>query len=158
MKKVILKPSKEKSLLRKHPWIFSGAIKKIEDGIKDGDIVEVFTNKENYIATGHYNEGNISVRIFDFNQTKIDEKYWKLKIEKAYNQRLKTVKIDSENNVFRLIHAEGDHLPGFICDIYNKVAVFQFHSIGMWKHREIFTKIILELLPLDTIYDKSEKT
>ena len=158
MKKVILKPSKEKSLLRKHPWIFSGAIKKIEDGIKDGDIVEVFTNKENYIATGHYNEGNISVRIFDFNQTKIDEKYWKLKIEKAYNQRLKTVKIDSENNVFRLIHAEGDHMPGFICDIYNKVAVFQFHSIGMWKHREIFTKIILELLPLDTIYDKSEKT
>ena len=157
MNKVILKPSKEKSLLRKHPWIFSGAIKKIEDGIKDGDIVEVFTNKENYIATGHYNEGNISVRIFDFNQTKIDEKYWKLKIEKAYNQRLKTVKIDSENNVFRLIHAEGDHMPGFICDIYNKVAVFQFHSIGMWKHREIFTKIILELLPLDTIYDKSEK-
>ena len=89
MKKVILKPSKEKSLLRKHPWIFSGAIKKIEDGIKDGDIVEVFTNKEKYIATGHYNEGNISVRIFDFNQTKIDEKYWKLKIEKATN----TIKI-----------------------------------------------------------------
>ena len=130
MKKVILKPSKEKSLLRKHPWIFSGAIKKIEDGIKDGDIVEVFTNKENYIATGHYNEGNISVRIFDFNQTKIDEKYWKLKIEKAYNQRLKTVKIDSENNVFRLIHADGDHMPGFICDIYNKVACSYGNS--MW--------------------------
>ena len=80
MKKVILKPSKEKSLLRKHPWIFSGAIKKIDDGIKDGDIVEVFTNKENYIATGHYNEGNISVRIFDFNQIKINEKYWKLTV------------------------------------------------------------------------------
>lgn len=158
MKKVTLKPSKEKSLLRKHPWVFSGAIKNVEKETKDGSIVEIFSNKDNYLATGHYNEGNISVRIFDFERQKINEEYWKKKIIKAYEQRINTIEISSRNNVYRLIHAEGDQMPGFICDIYNKVAIFQFHSIGMWKHKEVFTKIVLELLPLDVIYDKSEKT
>ena len=158
MKKVTLKPAKEKSLLRKHPWVFSGAIKNIEKDTKDGSIVEIFSNKDNYLATGHYNEGNISVRIFDFERQEINEEYWKKKIKKAYDQRINTIEISSTNNVYRLVHAEGDQLPGFICDIYNKVAIFQFHSIGMWKHKEVFTKIVLELLPLDVIYDKSEKT
>lgn len=158
MKKVTLKPAKEKSLLRKHPWVFSGAIKNVEKETKDGSIVEIFSNKENYLATGHYNEGNISVRIFEFDRQKINEEYWKKKIKKAYDQRKNTIEISSNNNVYRLVHAEGDQMPGFICDIYNKVAIFQFHSIGMWKHKEVFTKIVLELLPLDIIYDKSEKT
>ena len=158
MKKVTLKPAKEKSLLRKHPWVFSGAIKNVEKDTKDGSIVEIFSNKDNYLATGHYNEGNISVRIFDFERQEINEEYWKKKIKKAYDQRINTIEISSTNNVYRLVHAEGDQLPGFICDIYNKVAIFQFHSIGMWKHKEVFTKIVLELLPLDVIYDKSEKT
>ncbi len=158
MKKVTLKPSKEKSLLRKHPWVFSGAIKNVEKETKDGSIVEIFSNKEKYLATGHYNEGNISVRIFEFDRQEINEEYWKKKIIKAYDQRKNTIEISSRNNVYRLIHAEGDQMPGFICDIYNKVAIFQFHSIGMWKHKEVFTKIVLELLPLDVIYDKSEKT
>ena len=158
MKKVTLKPAKEKSLLRKHPWVFSGAIKNVEKETKDGEIVEIFSNKDNYLATGHYNEGNISVRIFDFERQEINEKYWENKIKKAYDQRIKTIEIGSNNNVYRLIHAEGDQMPGFICDIYDKVAVFQFHSIGMWKHKEVFTKIVLKLLPLDVIYDKSEKT
>lgn len=158
MKKVNLKPAKEKSLLRKHPWVFSGAIKNVEKDTKDGSIVEIFSNKENYLATGHYNEGNISVRIFEFDRQEINEEYWKKKIKKAYDQRKNTIEISSNNNVYRLVHAEGDQMPGFICDIYNKVAIFQFHSIGMWKHKEVFTKIVLELLPLDVIYDKSEKT
>ena len=158
MKKVTLKPAKEKSLLRKHPWVFSGAIKNVEKDTKDGSIVEIFSNKENYLATGHYNEGNISVRIFEFDRQEINEEYWKKKIKKAYDQRKNTIEISSSNNVYRLVHAEGDQMPGFICDIYNKVAIFQFHSIGMWKHKEVFTKIVLELLPLDIIYDKSEKT
>lgn len=158
MKKVTLKPAKEKSLLRKHPWVFSGAIKNVEKDTKDGSIVEIFSNKENYLATGHYNEGNISVRIFEFDRQEINEEYWKKKIKKAYDQRKNTIEISSNNNVYRLVHAEGDQMPGFICDIYNKVAIFQFHSIGMWKHKEVFTKIVLELLPLDIIYDKSEKT
>jgi 23S rRNA (cytosine1962-C5)-methyltransferase len=158
MKKVTLKPAKEKSLLRKHPWVFSGAIKNVEKDTKNGSIVEIFSNKDKYLATGHYNEGNISVRIFDFERQEINEEYWKKKIKKAYDQRIKTIEISSTNNVYRLVHAEGDQMPGFICDIYNKVAIFQFHSIGMWKHKEVFTKIVLELLPLDVIYDKSEKT
>ena len=158
MKKVTLKPAKEKSLLRKHPWVFSGAIKNVEKDTKDGSIVEIFSNKEKYLATGHYNQGNISVRIFEFERQEINEDYWKKKIIKAYEQRINTIEISSTNNVYRLIHAEGDQMPGFICDIYNKVAIFQFHSIGMWKHKDVFTKIILELLPLDVIYDKSEKT
>ena len=158
MKKVNLKPAKEKSLLRKHPWVFSGAIKNVEKDTKDGSIVEIFSNKEKYLATGHYNQGNISVRIFEFERQEINEEYWKKKIKKAYDQRKNTIEISSNNNVYRLVHAEGDQMPGFICDIYNKVAIFQFHSIGMWKHKDIFTKIILELLPIDVIYDKSEKT
>jgi 23S rRNA (cytosine1962-C5)-methyltransferase len=158
MKKVNLKPAKEKSLLRKHPWVFSGAIKNVEKDTKDGSIVEIFSNKEKYLATGHYNQGNISVRIFEFERQEINEVYWKNKIIKAYEQRINTIEISSTNNVYRLVHAEGDQMPGFICDIYNKVAIFQFHSIGMWKHKDVFTKIILELLPLDVIYDKSEKT
>jgi 23S rRNA (cytosine1962-C5)-methyltransferase len=158
MKKVNLKPAKEKSLLRKHPWVFSGAIKNVEKDTKDGSIVEIFSNKEKYLATGHYNQGNISVRIFEFERQEINEEYWKKKIIKAYEQRINTIEISSTNNVYRLVHAEGDQMPGFICDIYNKVAIFQFHSIGMWKHKDVFTKIILELLPLDVIYDKSEKT
>jgi 23S rRNA (cytosine1962-C5)-methyltransferase len=158
MKKVTLKPAKEKSLLRKHPWVFSGAIKNVEKDTKNGSIVEIFSNKDKYLATGHYNEGNISVRIFDFERQEINEEYWKKKIKKAYDQRIKTIEISSTNNVYRLVHAEGDQMPGFICDIYNKVAIFQFHSIGMWKHKEVFTKIVLELLPLDVIYNKSEKT
>ena len=158
MKKVNLKPAKEKSLLRKHPWVFSGAIKNVEKDTKDGSIVEIFSNKEKYLATGHYNQGNISVRIFEFERQEINEEYWKNKIIKAYEQRINTIEISSTNNVYRLVHAEGDQMPGFICDIYNKVAIFQFHSIGMWKHKDVFTKIILELLPVDVIYDKSEKT
>jgi 23S rRNA (cytosine1962-C5)-methyltransferase len=159
MKKVTLKPTKEKSLLRKHPWLFSGAIKKIDDNIHDGDIVSIYSNKDKYLATGHFNEGNISVRIFDFNERLINDKFWEEKILKALNLRKSSILINDSNNVFRLIHAEGDHLPGFICDIYNQVAVFQFHSIGMWKLKELFSKIIQKLLPqIEIIYDKSEKT
>ena len=159
MKKVTLKPTKEKSLLRKHPWLFSGAIKKIDDNIHDGDIVSIYSNKDKYLATGHYNEGNISVRIFDFNERLINDKFWEEKISKALNLRKRSILINDSNNVYRLIHAEGDHMPGFICDIYNQVAVFQFHSIGMWKLKELFSEIIQKLLPqIEIIYDKSEKT
>ena len=159
MKKVWLKPTKEKSLLRKHPWVFSGAIRTIDDNIIDGDIVEVFNNKDRYMGTGHYNEGTITVRLFEFNQQEINKEYWKTKIEKAHNLRLNTISINDNNNVYRLVHAEGDQMPGTIIDIYNNVAVFQFHSIGMWKLKEIFTEILTVLMPkIELIYDKSEGT
>lgn len=159
MKKVWLKPTKEKSLLRKHPWVFSGAIRTIDDNIIDGDIVEVFNNKDRYMGTGHYNEGTITVRLFEFNQQEINKEYWKTKIEKAHILRLNTISINYNNNVYRLVHAEGDQMPGTIIDIYNNVAVFQFHSIGMWKLKEIFTEILTVLMPdIELIYDKSEGT
>ena len=159
MKKVILKPTKEKSLLRKHPWLFSGAIKKIDEKIVDGDIVKIFTNGDKYLATGHYTDANISVRIFDFENKEIDDFFWENKIQKSILLRKDSITIDQFNNVYRLIHAEGDGMPGFICDIYNQVAVFQFHSIGMWKMKKLFAKIIEKLLPnIEIIYDKSEKT
>lgn len=159
MKKVILKPTKEKSLLRKHPWLFSGAIKKIDEKIVDGDIVKIFTNRDKYLATGHYTDANISVRIFDFENEEIDDFFWENKIQKSILLRKDSITIDQFNNVYRLIHGEGDGMPGFICDIYNQVAVFQFHSIGMWKMRKLFAKIIEKLLPnIEIIYDKSEKT
>ena len=159
MKKVILKPTKEKSLLRKHPWLFSGAIKKIDEKIVDGDIVKIFTNRDKYLATGHYTDANISVRIFDFENKEIDDFFWENKIQKSILLRKDSITIDQFNNVYRLIHAEGDGMPGFICDIYNQVAVFQFHSIGMWKMKKLFAKIIEKLLPnIEIIYDKSEKT
>ena len=159
MKKVWLKPTKEKSLLRKHPWVFSGAIRTIEKGIVDGDIVEVFNNKDRYMGTGHYNEGTITVRLFEFIQQEINEDYWNRKLIQASKLRLNSIKISQNNNVYRLVHAEGDQMPGCIIDIYNNVAVFQFHSVGMWKLREIFSKIIKKTLPeIDLIYDKSEGT
>ena len=159
MKKVWLKPTKEKSLLRKHPWVFSGAIRTIDKGIADGDIVEVFNNKDRYMGTGHYNEGTITVRLFEFIQQEINEDYWNKKIIEASKLRSIAIKIDKNNNVYRLVHAEGDQMPGCIIDIYNNVAVFQFHSVGMWKLREIFSKIIKKTLPeIDLIYDKSEGT
>ena len=159
MKKVWLKPTKEKSLLRKHPWVFSGAIKLIDEDIIDGDIVEVYNNKDRYMGTGHYNEGTITVRLFEFNLQEINKDYWHHKIEQAYNLRLNTLEISKNNNVYRLVHAEGDHMPGCIIDIYNNVAVFQFHSIGMWKLKEVFKDVIRKILPeIELIYDKSEST
>ena len=159
MKKVWLKPTKEKSLLRNQPWVFSGAIKKIDNKIIDGDIVEVYSNKDRYLATGHYNEGNITVRLFEFEKQEINVDYWHKKINAAYKLRLSILENNKENNVYRLVHAEGDHMPGCIIDIYNNVAVFQFHSIGMWKLKEIFSKIITKIIPnIDLIYDKSENT
>ena len=159
MKKVWLKPTKEKSLLRKHPWVFSGAIRTIDKGIVDGDIVEVFNNKDRYMGTGHYNEGTITVRLFEFIQQEINEDYWNRKLIQASKLRLNSIKISQNNNVYRLVHAEGDQMPGCIIDIYNNVAVFQFHSVGMWKLRETFSKIIKKTLPeIDLIYDKSEGT
>ena len=159
MKKVWLKPTKEKSLLRKHPWVFSGAIKHIDEDIIDGDIVEVYNNKDRYMGTGHYNEGTITVRLFEFEQQEINEDYWHKKIEQAYNLRLNTLEINENNNVFRLVHAEGDQMPGCIIDVYNNVAVFQFHSIGMWKLKDVFNKITQKTLPnIELIYDKSKST
>jgi 23S rRNA (cytosine1962-C5)-methyltransferase len=160
IKQIRLKPTKEKSVLRFHPWVFSGAIKEVDSDIIEGDIVEVISNKGRYLATGHYQIGTISVRIFEFKQQPIDDHYWSTKIAKAISLRNDLGFIDNKTtNIFRLVHAEGDEMPGCIIDVYNTAAIVQFHSFGMWKLRNTFSSIIQKLLPkIEYIYDKSSKT
>jgi len=159
--KVILKSGKDQSVRRYHPWIFSGAIKKIIGHVNEGDLVYVTDNKDEFLALGHYQIGSIAVRIISFEEKEIDNAFWKDKIERAYQLRKMTGLATSEtNNVYRLVHAEGDGLPGLIIDFYNGTAVLQMHSIGMYLNREHIVNALKEILgdKLTAVYDKSEST
>ena len=159
--KVILKSGKDQSVRRYHPWIFSGAIKKIIGHVNEGDLVYVTDNKDEFLAIGHYQIGSIAVRIISFEEKEIDDAFWKDKIERAYQLRKMTGLATSEtNNVYRLVHAEGDGLPGLIIDFYNGTAVLQMHSIGMYLNREHIVNALKEILgdKLTAVYDKSEST
>ena len=160
LKKVILKPTKDKSVKRFHPWVFSGAIKTVDQHCKDGEIVDVFSNKGKYLGTGHFQEGSISIRLFEFTQQPINDSYWKGKLLKALALRIKIGLADAnETNIFRLVHAEGDDLPGLIIDYYNGTAVVQCHSIGMWLIKDIICQSLQSIVPsLKAIYDKSAET
>ena len=132
MKQVYLKRGKEESLLRFHPWVFSGAIQKMDNGIQEGDIVHVITNNGDFIAVGHYQAGSIAVRILSFQAVAIDDSFWASRLTSALQMRLAIGIADNpNNNTYRLVHGEGDLLPGLIIDIYGKTAVMQAHSIGM---------------------------
>jgi len=159
--KIVLKSGKDQSVRRYHPWIFSGAIKKIYGTPAEGDIVNVFDNKESFLAVGHYQPGSIAVRILSFNEIDPDIGFFREQIEKAVKYR-KSLGLteNSQTNVYRLVHAEGDDLPGLIIDFYNGVAVMQMHSVGMYRLRMEFTTILQELLGdrLNAVYDKSEGT
>lgn len=160
--KIILKQGKEKSVLRFHPWIFSGAIEAVTKELNNGDIVEVYDSKKQYLATGHYqDEGSIAVRIFSFEKKEINEEFWKEKFTKAINLRKNIGLFNNEHtNAFRLIHGEGDGLPGLIIDFYNANAVIQFHAYGMFLLKDTFVKLLIELLgnSLKSVYDKSGNT
>ncbi len=159
--KVILKSGKDQSVRRYHPWIFSGAIKKIIGNVNEGDLVIVTDNKDEFLALGHYQIGSIAVRILTFKDKKIDSWFWKDKISKAYNLRKKFGLAENDNNnVYRLVHAEGDGLPGLIIDYYNGTAVLQMHSIGMYLNKEAIIEAIKEIYGdnLNAIYNKSEST
>lgn len=159
--KVTLKSGRERSLERFHLWVFSGAIKSVAGKPADGDIVEVFSNNGNYLATGHFQNGSIMVRIFSFKATDAGKDFWKEKFQKAIDFRRKIHFFDDPTtNVFRLIHGEGDGFPGLIVDFYNGVAVLQAHSVGMFLHRELFTEILMDILgdKITAVYDKSEST
>ena len=136
--KVILNAGKEIAVKRLHPWVFSGAIARTEGNPTDGDVVEVFDKKLTYLATGHYYKGSIAVKIFSYLQTPIDESFWLEKLQTAFNLRTKTIFEDrgGETNCYRLIHGEGDGLPGLILDFYRGVVVFQAHTVGMWREKE----------------------
>ncbi|WP_282037130.1 class I SAM-dependent rRNA methyltransferase [Saccharicrinis aurantiacus] len=159
--KVVLKSGKDQSMRRYHPWVFSGAIKKIYGQPAEGDIVEVFDNKDEYLGTGHYQIGSIAVRIVSFQQVEINEAFWKSQIKKAYDLRNVQGFIDNpETNAYRLVGAEGDNLPGLIIDMYDDTAVVQMHSIGMYLIKDTVDAILKELFgdALKAIYNKSEGT
>lgn len=161
MIKVVLKPGKEESPKRFHPWIFSGAINTIEGKVEEGDIVEVVDAKNNYLGTGHCQVGSIAVRIFDFDKNTIDYTFWKNKLQSAYNYRKSLGLTDSAStNTYRLIYAEGDGLPGLIIDYYNGVAVLQCHTVGMYLVKEHLVKALQEIYgkQLIAVYDKSAES
>ncbi|MCX6232138.1 MAG: class I SAM-dependent rRNA methyltransferase [Bacteroidetes bacterium] len=160
--KIILKPGKERSLQRFHPWVFSGAIEAVTKELSDGEIVEVYDSSKKYLATGHYQEeGSITVRIFSFTQCEIDEDFWLQKFQRAVNLR-KTLGLyeNKSINAFRLIHGEGDLMPGLIMDYYDGNVVIQFHSYGMFLLKDTFVNVLKNVLgdKLKSIYNKSETT
>ena len=162
MNKVYLKSGKEESLRRFHPWVFSGAISKVEGKVQEGDIVDVYTSGNEFIARGHYQIGSIMVRVLTFNeQETIDATFWKNRLQEAYLKRV-AIGINShpDNNTYRLVHGEGDNLPGLVIDIYNHTAVMQAHSAGMHFQRMEIARALMEVMVerIDHIYYKSETT
>jgi len=159
--KIILKPGKEQSLKRFHPWVFSGAIGKSEGKLEEGDPVNVYSAEGEFLAMGHCQIGSIAVRILSFESVIPDFDFWKMKIEKAWNFR-KSIGIteNTETNVFRLVHAEGDGMPGLIVDYYNGTAVIQMHTVGMFLVREMLVKALRDVLGdrLKAVYNKSAKS
>ena len=159
--KVLLQPKKEESLLRFHPWVFSGAIASIKGKPEEGELVEVFGSDHTFLGIGHYQIGSIAVRILSFHPVVIDRAFWVEKIRAAYTLRLALGLVEvAGNNTFRLIHGEGDQLPGLIIDIYDQTAVIQAHSVGMHHARQMIAGALKEVLgdSLQQIYYKSEGT
>ena len=158
--KIFLKKGKDESLRRFHPWIFSGAIRNIEGNVEEGDIVEVYTHENEYIATGHYQIGSIAVRVLDFAQRTIDKAFFAERLQKALELRKSIGLIRPDNNAFRLVHGEGDFLPGLVIDVYDKTAVVQAHSPGMHFARDIIASALVDITGgvLCNVYYKSETT
>lgn len=159
--KVFLKPKKEESLLRFHPWVFSGAISKIEGQPEEGDLVEVYGSNGRFLAVGHYQIGSIAVRVLSFRQREIDASFWEERIRIAFDIRRSLGLVDTPtNNTFRLIHGEGDSLPGLVVDMYAHTAVMQAHSVGMHHARHEIAKALKAVIGdlLENIYYKSETT
>lgn len=162
--KIYLRRGKEESLLRRHPWIFSGAIERVEckDEIKEGEIVEVYTKAGDFIARGHYQIGSIAVRVLTFEKDeKIDQEWWNERIAIAHDVRRSLSLTENEKtNCYRLIHGEGDSLPGLVVDIYDTTAVVQCHSVGMYLSRMAIAEAVRNTYGerITAIYDKSSQT
>ncbi len=161
-KQIKLHRGKDESLRRFHPWVFSGAIAAIDEGIKDGDVVRVVAQNGDFIAVGHYQEGSIAVRVLTFTEEQIDGEFWKSRLRSAMEMR-KAIGLISEasrGNSFRLVHGEGDNLPGLIIDVYGETAVMQAHSIGMHLMRKEIARQLEAVMEgrITNIYYKSETT
>lgn len=161
MNKVYLKRGKEESLLRFHPWIFSGAIHHTDNGIEEGEVVRVVTENGDFIAVGHYQQGSIAVRVLTFNEVEIDDQFWESRLQSALDMRLSIgLANNPQTNAYRLVHGEGDFLPGLIIDVYGDTAVMQAHSIGMHLSRHAIAQALAKVMKnrVSNIYYKSETT
>lgn len=160
-KRVYLKSGKEESLKRFHPWIFSGAIHHFEGEPEEGEIVDVYTSKKEFIALGHFQVGSIAVRVLSFKQEEVDLNFWIRKFEVAYALR-KGIGLagNPTNNTYRLVHGEGDNLPGLIIDVYAHTAVMQAHSVGMHVYRAEIAEALSRVMgdTIENVYYKSETT
>lgn len=160
-KNIYLKKGKEDSLKRFHPWVFSGAIAHMDDGIEEGEIVRVITQSGAFIALGHYQIGSIAVRVLSFQDIAIDDDFWKQRLAAALLMRQCAGIADNpENNTFRLVHGEGDNLPGLVIDCYGKTAVMQAHSVGMHVCRNVIARQLVEVMGnrIENVFYKSETT
>jgi len=161
MKNIYLKRGKEESLLRFHPWVFSGAIHHAEGDISEGDIVRVLAADGTFIAVGHYQQGSIAVRVLSFADQPINHAFWMESLNSALQMRIAIGLADQPtNNSYRLVHGEGDNLPGLIIDIYGKTAVMQAHSIGMHLCRHDIAQALVATMGsrIENVYYKSETT
>lgn len=159
MKVVQIRKAKTGSIERKHPWIFSGAIESDTSGISEGEIVRVEV-KNNFLAIGHFQPSTIAVRVLSFEEEEINQDFFYKRIKSAVDLRLKLNLLSTKNNIFRIVHGEGDSLPGLIVDFYNGVAVIQCHSIGMYQSLELISIALQKTLgeQLIAIYSKSGET
>lgn len=160
-KKVYLRKGKEQSLDRYHPWVFSGAIAHVDDGVDEGEVVNVFSSDGRFIAVGHYQIGSISVRVLSFDDCDIDSKFWSASLNGALEMRIALGLADSSaGDTYRLVHGEGDFLPGLVIDVYGKTAVMQAHSVGMHMMRNDIARELMAVMGgrIDNIYYKSETT
>lgn len=160
MKQLRIRKDKMSSIARKHPWIFSGAIESDIHGLEDGEKVEIVAKDKQVLAIGHFQHGTIAVRVLSFKRNKIDEEFYATKIQNAWELRKKLGLLSENNSIFRLIHGEGDNLPGLIIDFYNGAVVIQAHSIGMFKDQELIKNALIKVLGKDLkcIYAKNEET
>ena len=160
-KKVFLKPGKEESLKRFHPWVFSGAIARVEGEPEEGEVVDVYTSKKEFIACGHFQIGSIAVRVLSFRQEPNDNAVWERRVLEDKDLRCALgVLGNPQNNTYRLVHGEGDNLPGLIIDVYDHTAVMQAHSAGMHLDRMAVAEALEEVMGdvIQHIYYKSETT
>ena len=161
MTNLYLNKGKEESLRRYHPWVFSGAVHHIEGEPKEGDLVRVLTHDGTFIAVGHWQIGSIAVRVLSFLDEEINHQFWTNKLATAYEMRKAIGVADNpQNSTYRLVHGEGDNLPGLVVDMYGETAVMQAHSVGMHNNRMDIAKALKDVMgeKLQNIYYKSETT
>ncbi len=159
-KKIILKRGKEESLKRFHPWVFSGAIDRMDETIEEGDLVAIYSNSGAFIGVGHFQIGSIAVRVLDFSDREINEDFFVERLQCAYDLRQALGLIREDNNAFRLVHGEGDFLPGLVVDVYDRTAVVQAHSPGMHFARNVIAQSLVKIADglIHNVYYKSETT